>query len=187
MGEAMTPNGLIRWYVARRDGGGAPGVNLVDSEGRRYNKRCGKRLKSSVPGSRCQSDVRHVTNEGTYVCGRCGEPWSYHDRWIMRKAVQVSVRPDATEDQLLRYVDVSLAFDRFVNDDEWKWAARLYVASVFGWSAADLTRAAPLEWDSPRWTERAVVRMIQDAAREWTRRTEPLISQDSPASRGEAQ
>lgn len=115
---------------------GAPALDPVDSEGRYYLKRC----KAIIKGKQCPSKLRHPTKSGFYVCGRCGAIWPFHDRYMMKSAVQRSRNIGAAESWFIgrirtdtpthgRLRDIFWALNE---DENLHWAWRIYVAVASG-------------------------------------------------------
>ncbi len=61
----MTVSQLIRWYYQNRDGGGAPGMDFVDSTGRIYAEVC----------RGCGWRTRHTNAMKGYVLANFGDNW----------------------------------------------------------------------------------------------------------------
>lgn len=126
----MTPTGWLRWYYAKRDSFGPPALDLVDSTGRLYRKTC----------SKCRSKVRHFkASENCWVCGRCGTPWPYVDRYMLKGAVDSSPRSRYFDERHSRYFDIGKALARLLNGPE-GWNMMLYVANALGHSERNLER-----------------------------------------------
>lgn len=128
----------LRAYVYEIDGGApsAQAQNPVDSEGRYYLRQCGK----------CKVRHRHPTSEGGYVCGKCGAPWPYRDRYLLKGHVQTSRTVGAAEAAFLGRIrtdrpTVNALAEVFWSlsqgEDPWPW--RVYVAAAgVGYSFRDL-------------------------------------------------
>lgn len=167
----VNPDGLIRAYVHLLRTQGAPGVRLVDGEGRVYLKACNaKRKGRKTP---CRSKKRHPTKEGNYVCGHCGARWRYYDRLLLKGSVQVSPKIGAIENCLVNDATVGVLFDRFMKSKKFYWAARVYVLKIVeGVGDKHLARIGRKRIpESPhRWTEYQVRQLVNLARAEWRTR-----------------
>lgn len=156
----MSPDSVIVEYFSRREEG-ARAFDVVDSTGRRYNKRCRK----------CHRSVRHQKGSGEWVCGHCGEDWPYYDRYMMKGQVSTSPRTDVVDEQMAALADIGLQLDRFLSDPRWKWAGRAYVSSVLGFDLPDIVRAMRVAWaGAPVMGINEVYREIGRARLEWGNR-----------------
>lgn len=162
---------VIRWYFTKRENVGAPAIDLVASRGWIYADKCGAKL---LHGEVCQSEVRHSTKQGFYVCGRCGNLWHFDEAYSLKGEVQTSPRPDHFESKISRVVDVGRTYHHFVEDPRWKWKARIFVASALGWSDRELLDEGPVAFAAAgsaiRWTPWGVRSARSEARREWVRR-----------------
>lgn len=164
-----SPEYWITWYHARREDSGAQAIDLVSSRGWIYEPRCGAELPN---GKKCESETRHSTKEGFYVCGQCGGIWPFHERFSLKGEVQTSGRHDHFEESIARLVDVGCAYDKLMNGDGWKWKARLFVAHAMGFSYNELVEQGPVDWpDAPPdlFTHWKVRNSILVARRHWQR------------------
>ncbi len=159
----MTADDYIRFYYRTRDSFGAPALDFVDSTGRMFAKKCERSLEGKS-GEMCGSKKRKMNVDGNWVCDnhRCGKPWAYVDAYIFKGEVQKSKRVHTFDDTNARYFDVAIHLYKFLNDRQWKWGARLYVAHAVGWSIRRLVSdfhvhfpAAPMVQRS-RMSERVV-------------------------------
>lgn len=162
----MTEDDYVRNVVGALRRVGARALDVVDSEGRYYLRRCAK----------CAFRIRHWSyKQKSWVCGKCGAPWPYRDRYLLKGAVQRSPRPGAAEEHATSIASkhrlVQLLRD-FVADEHWKFEARAYVACATEWSRRDVAEAGPeLMPDFPHaWTEDRVRGLVRRGRREWGRR-----------------
>lgn len=167
----MSPDGWIWWYYKTRDSFAAPALNYVDSTGRIYRKRC----------RQCKGRKRHGTKGGDWVCGHCGADWPYVDRHIFKGEVQKSRRIYDFGHRHARYFDVARVLREFIDDQEWKWAARLYVANVMGYSLRRLAEGFRQTYpDAPHFEKTKITEKISEARKEWQRRLQSIgVTADS--------
>lgn len=159
------PDGLLRkWWSSITDAK-APGLRMVDSEGRYYLKRC-----------KCGHRIRHWKSKeppGRWVCGRCGADWPYRDRYMLKGSVQRTPDPGIRDRILSDVASIGVLASRFLDDDAWRWEARLYVAkAISGLSARDFQREVREivpDYPGPR-SLGAVMRRVTDGRKEWIRR-----------------
>lgn len=170
----MTPDGLIRWYYETVADCGAPGLDIVDSRGRVYGKKC----------EHCPSVHRHSKKDGEWVCGRCGADWPYDDRFLLKGEVsrQARVRGDrvssvpqrsagGSERRISRRVDIGVLLDAFMR--ECRPGARYYVSNALGYSIRELAAEAHLAWAGyPELSRSEIGRLIGAARLEWSTRVE---------------
>ncbi len=170
----MTPGGYVKWYYITRDGFGAPGLDFVDSTGRVYAKKCGK----------CGHAKRHPTKAGGWVCGKCGRAWDHEDRFIFKGEVQKPKTFDIFERQNARWFDLGTIIFRMLDDDEWEWDMKLYIATCLGHSVDPLTDADGVVrmpglaakftelWPGAPgpWSRASIYRRVTRAKDEWVRR-----------------
>ncbi len=159
----MTVSQLIRWYYQNRDGGGAPGMDFVDSTGRIYAEVC----------RGCGWRTRHTNAMKVYVCAHCGDNWHYDDRYLLKGEVQTSVRAGGFENKNARAVEIGYVLSRQLGQQKWKWDTRIYVATVMGHSIDD--KFAPLFQetfpDAPGpWSRRSLFTRARRAKTELTER-----------------
>lgn len=115
---------------------GAPALNPVDSEGRYYLKRC----KAIIQGKQCPSRLRHPTKSGVDVCGRCGATWPFHDRYLMKSAVQRSRNIGAAESWFIGKIRTDTPIHAALREVFWAlnadenlhWPWRIYVTVACG-------------------------------------------------------
>ena len=173
----MTPDGLVRWYYTLREDVGAPSLDLVKSRGRIYAEHCESTAKESRrarswSNEPCPSTTRVMNKDTVWVCGRCGTPWRYWDRLQLRGEVQESKRRDGFEHARGRHVDVGVLIARFLEDPDWRWESRLYVANANGRSIRRLVQYGPSDFpEAPfPWNRTRVHELVVAGRREWMRR-----------------
>ncbi len=152
MMEFDSPEEIVRAYFAWADSIGAPALNPVAQEGRIYAAEC----------SGCHHQVRHSKGKGlkvrTEVCGRCGRPWPYEDRYVLRGNLQISTRPGSTEHRLSPWCDIGPVLMRLYDHREHRWAIRVFCARALGnlslrevaRDAAEKYPRAPFLWTKDR-------------------------------------
>ena len=157
--NVLTAEEWVRWYFARR-GDTARALDLLDSRGIVYAKTCGSDSRKSrkargVSEGVCHSKKKHRTDAGGYVCARCGDPWRFNIRFLLRGVVQTSARHDHFEHQIARRVDVGTAMARLTEDSDLlrRKEGLLYIASVMGMPVRRLAEFAPQKWPElpPPW------------------------------------
>lgn len=150
----------VRWYIARREDAGATALDLLDSRGIVYALVCRSTSRDSrkarkVSEGACSSRRKQQTKDGGYVCARCGDPWPYEIRFLLRGVVQTSTRPDYFEHRISTQVDVGRAFSRLVFDPELRRRkeGRLFVATALGHPIRSLSTNGPKAWPDlpPPW------------------------------------
>jgi len=160
----MSPDSWIAYYYRMKDSFGAPAMDLVDSTGRVYEERC----------AGCGGSVKHGTKRGVIVCGHCGEPWPYVDRHVLKGHYSRTRRANGFDVKHAGYFDVARLLHRFLADERWYWPARMYVASVNGFTVRTLARefaATFPEYTGPS-SRSAIGDRIGWAREEWARRLE---------------
>lgn len=160
----MTADDLVRWYYRQRDSFSAPPMNFVDSTGRVYAASCPS----------CNHKIRHGKSNGDWVCGSCGRPWEFVDRHIFKGEVQKTARIDTFEHRYAKWIDLGTQLHHFMNDDQFRTTARVYVAFVMGFKVAQIsaTHSPKLWFTEPgaAWSERTVYRHKEAGRTEWVRR-----------------
>ena len=172
-----TPDGLVRWYCTTRADMGAPGLDPVKARGWIFAARCestsreSRRARHGEAGP-CESDVRHATKTGTWVCGRCGVLWRSWERHQLRGEVQEPARGDGFERARGHWIDVGIQLQRFLEDARWRWESRLYVANANGHTLRWLVRYGPSEFpEAPfPWRKWKLAGLVQAGRAEWMRR-----------------
>ena len=155
----MTADGWIRWYYSTRNSigsMGAPGLNYVDSTGRMHAKQCA-----------CGCKKKHGTKDGHWVCGHCGAPWVYVDRFIFKGEVQKSLRNVGLDSTNSRFFDVSALLGKLLTEDPWD--GKLYVANCMGYSHRELVVKFPALYpEAPGpFSKGSIQRRIESARRKW--------------------
>ncbi len=131
----MTADDYVRFYYRTRDSFGAPALNFVDSTGRMFADKCEYALEGKQ-SKICGSKERKMCPDGTWICAnhRCTKPWAYVDAYIFKGEVQKSVRIHTFDGPNALYFDIARLLFLFLNDGEWRWTGRLYVAHAMGWT-----------------------------------------------------
>jgi len=172
----MTPDGWIRWYYTTLDDAGAPGLDIVESRGRVYKKRCAV----------CPSRTKHSTKDGGYKCGRCGADWPFDERLRLKGEISCSARvrgnrvvnvpqrsAGGSERRISRRVDVGVLLARFLADPAWRQRGRYYVANTLGHPLRALELEAHVAWAGFAPASRSSIgRMVAEARVEWSIRLE---------------
>jgi hypothetical protein len=147
-----SPEEIVRAYFAWADSIGAPALNPVAQEGRIYAAEC----------SGCHHQVRHSKGKGlkvrTEVCGRCGRPWPYEDRYVLRGNLQISTRPGSTEHRLSPWCDIGPVLMRLYEHPDHEWPTRVFCARAIGnmtlrefsEDASKVYTRAPFKWTKDR-------------------------------------
>lgn len=147
-----TPEEVVRAYFSWADSIGAPALNPVAQEGRIYAPEC----------AACHHQVRHTRKKGLQiridVCGRCGRPWDYEDRYALRGSFQFSMRPGSTEYRLSPWCDIGAVLKKLYEHRDHRWEVRIFCARAVGYlslretadGAAREYRRAPFRWTKDR-------------------------------------
>ena len=152
MMEMDSPEEIVRAYFAWANSLGAPALNPVMQEGRIYAADC----------AACHHRVRHSRKRGLQirieVCGRCGRPWDYEDRYVLRGAFQVSRRTDSMEHRILPWCEIGAVLMRLYDHREHRWPVRIFCARAIGSlslrevaeEASTKYQRAPFKWTKDR-------------------------------------
>ncbi len=161
---STNPDTILREWISVVEDTGAPALNMVDSEGRLYAKKCGE----------CASKTRHYSSmRHIWVCGQCGYAWDYRDGFLLKGAVQRSRKAGGHENWLLSTrIDYGILLDGWYNEPQWSWEVLIYAGYCVGMSPDDITKEMTMEFPQAPgpWGRASIYRRVQRARSEFIRR-----------------
>ncbi len=141
------------------------GLDIVDSRGFLYAKRC----------DHCGSKLSHWKREEQWTCASCGAAWPMHERFVLKRVVQRSMRAGEVEARMAELAELGHALNAMLRDGFWRWETQVLVGySLTTATYADIaSHACTYGWKSRSgrdWTEAMAKQGAQRARRELARR-----------------